>query len=240
MAKAKKQKQVNFMLIPRDEEVLLYDLLDELVGAHHDELAEARIALAWRFGWSADPDGRLVLGQCKKASDLDRLLHDHDLIILLNYEVWHGVDFSEEQKRALLDHELCHGALQLDEEHEPVEDTNGRKCYRLRKHTIEEFHEIVQRHGLWKADIASFAAAAMEAKHLPLFPGEAPAQTDHRRIGERIAEHLTDPAIVESLRPKPGGKVDSISVSTSAGSVTLHADGRTERKRGPRRVEANV
>jgi hypothetical protein len=167
-----KRKEVNFLVVTREQEAELYTLMDELVGEHHADLAEARIALAWRFGWKADPDGRLQLGQCRRASDLDRLLHDLDFVILLNWEAWHAADFSEAQKRALLDHELSHGALRLTDDGEPAEDTNGRKVYRIRKHDVEEFRAIVERHGLWKADLAEFAAAAMEAKRLPLFSAE--------------------------------------------------------------------
>lgn len=160
---AKKKKESTYEVISREDGADLYALMEELVDNHHPELKDARIAIAWRRGWKADPDGRTILGQMKKASDLDRKLHSYDFVILLNREVWEAVDFNESQRRALLDHELCHGAIARDGEGEPRYAPDGRTVYRTRKHTIEEFHEIVERHGQWKGDIQSFVERAMAA-----------------------------------------------------------------------------
>src|SRR6185503_11644455 len=72
---------------------------------------------------------------------------------------WNDLRVTPEQRRALLDHELCHGARQHDAKGEPVYDERGRPVYRLRKHDIEEFTAIVSRHGCYKADLENFAAA---------------------------------------------------------------------------------
>jgi|CXWL01.1.fsa_nt_gi DNA segregation ATPase FtsK/SpoIIIE-like protein len=47
----------------------------------------------------------------------------------------------ESQRLALVDHELCHCIIELDERNNPV--------LRLVGHDIEEFNAIVARHGLW-------------------------------------------------------------------------------------------
>jgi hypothetical protein len=160
---AKKKKQSTYELIRKEDHADLYELMEELVDSHHDDLDQARIALAWRHGWKADADGRVILGQMKKASDLDRKLHSFDFVLLLNYEVWEAVDFNEGQRRALLDHELCHGAIARDGEGDTRYTPDGRIVYRIRKHSIEEFHEIVERHGQWKGDIQTFVERAMAA-----------------------------------------------------------------------------
>lgn len=160
--KVKGPKRVPYELIAADS-VLgrpIYRQLRELVLAHHDEVADARFAIAWNLSWKPDVDGRVVLGKCKKATDLDRELANYDFIILLRKAFWTSPDVSNEMRAALLDHELCHATVRLDARtDEPVTDERGRKVYRIRKHDVEEFHEIVSRHGIWKSDIEQFARA---------------------------------------------------------------------------------
>lgn len=163
--KPAKPKTVNYELIARDTVVghPMYALLDSLVDKHHPELRDARIALAWAFGWRPDADGHVTLGRCKRATDLDREFAAYDFIILLRRAFWTHDRVTEAQRAALLDHELCHGALKHDARGEPVEDERGRKVYRTRRHSIEEFTEIVERHGMWTADLESFFGALRRA-----------------------------------------------------------------------------
>lgn len=170
-----KPKKVNHQIIERTKDgPAPYRMMDELIEKHHSHLADARIVIAWRFGWNEDQDGRLQLGQCKKASDIDRDLHDYDFIILLNSDVWNKAGFSEAQMRALIDHELCHAQVVVNEETGEVKtDETGKNVYRIRKHDIEEFHEIVARHGCWKHEIREFAEAAMERADAPLTANSA-------------------------------------------------------------------
>ncbi len=160
-----KPKKVSYELIPRDsvQHYGMYQLLDRYVHLHHPDLRDARIALAWNLAWKPDVDGHVTLGKCKKASDLDRELAAFDFIILLRRSFWLDLRVTDEQREALLDHELCHGALKRDDRGEPVEDVRGRKVYRIRKHSIEEFTEVVERHGMWTADLEAFYAA--KARH---------------------------------------------------------------------------
>ena len=162
-----KPKKINFKIIT-DEESQPMRILKEMRDAHHERLHDARIALAWRYGWKEDQDGRLKLGQCKKASDLDRELHDYDFVILLNSEAWKAADFSDKNMRALIDHELCHCEIARNEDETPKVDEDDRTVYRTRRHDIEEFHEIVARHGLHTEALERFARAAMEAADKPL------------------------------------------------------------------------
>jgi Putative phage metallopeptidase len=152
-------KKVAYTLITREDQPTMYKLLDKLVKAHHTDLKDARIALAWCTSWKPDVDGRQTLGKCKRASDLDRELAPLDFVILLNQDYWQNEAIPNEHKTALLDHELMHAAVKLDRFGEPVEDVRGRKVYRLRRHDLEEFSDIAARHGLWKKDIEHFAQA---------------------------------------------------------------------------------
>jgi len=179
-----KPKKVSYELVPRDSIIghPMYALLDELVHAHHDGLAHARIALAWNLSWKPDADGICTLGKCKKASDLDRELAAFDFIVLLLRPFWYHADVTDLQRRALLDHELCHAALKCDGAGEPVEDERGRKVYRTRKHDIEEFHCIVERYGGYTADIEKFFAALRRSGY-PDFRGCVRCAEDPAGIG---------------------------------------------------------
>jgi len=160
MAKPK-PKPVSYELIAADGQVgqPMYELLDELVAAYHEDLLDAKIGLAWCTSWQPDVDGRVTLGKCKKASDLDRELSKWDFIILLRKSFWTDTHVTLPQRRALLDHELCHAAVKLDKRGDRIRDERDRLVYRLRKHDLEEFTAVVERHGCYKRDLEMFAAA---------------------------------------------------------------------------------
>lgn len=189
--KPKGQKRVSYEFIKPDSVIggPIYRLLMELVQAHHSHLAGARIALAWCTSWRPDVDGRVTLGKCRRTSDLDRELAIYDFVILLKKSWWQDVRdvvqhpdqqnqlgriiTATEQRAALLDHELCHAGVRIDDRTgEPVTDERGRTVYRLVKHDIEEFSAIVNRRGIWKRDIELFAAALNRSARGPWQPCE--------------------------------------------------------------------
>jgi len=171
-------KRVSYKLIARDTEAgkSMYPMLNKLIEQHHTELTNARVALAWNTSWKADVDGRVKLGKCKKASDLDRELAAFDFVVLLQAEFWQNAAVTDDQRRALLDHELCHATVRLDRDGEPMRDERGRTVYRTRKHDIEEFTEIIERHGCYKRDLERFASALRRAKQKSLIEEETPGK----------------------------------------------------------------
>jgi hypothetical protein len=168
-----KPKKINFELISEienDTQPEPYRILEEIRDANHRDIASARIALAWRKNEKADQDGHLVLGRCVKVSDLYKQFADYDFIIVLNREVWNDIEFTNAKKLALMDHELCHAAAAYDEETgERKMDERGRQVFRSRKHDIEEFEEVVTRHGCYKRDLERFAEALIQRRNNPLF-----------------------------------------------------------------------
>lgn len=167
-------KKVNYVLIPEGEDPYLV-LAEAIVW--HDDLQQAKIGMAWRLRTKGDVDGKIVLGKCIKVSDLQKEFYDYDFVIVLNREYW--LAFTPEQKLALLDHELSHGARALDAEtYAPMSDERGRKVWRVKKHDIEEFIDVVKRHGIWKKDLERFAEALRKTKASPLFDGQAPLARD--------------------------------------------------------------
>lgn len=205
--KAKKAKTVSYELIAPESEAgeRMYPLMEEIINEHHEDIRDARIALAWCTSWNTDKDGRLTLGKCKKASDLDRELAPFDFVIMLLRSFWEDGDVTDAQRKALLDHELCHAAVAHDPETgEPLYDERDRQVFRIRKHDIEEFGCIVQRHGLYKRDLERFAQSIELGKRNPLLKA------------------------IEELRPKAGSGIDSVSFGVTGGPMaTLHSDGRT-------------
>lgn len=99
-AKKKSRKKVTVKLLERmhaGKVTEAYRIMEELIKKHHSHLAEAKIAIAWRFGWNVSVDGKWKLGQAKKGSDLDRELHEHDFVILVNHEAWNQSGLNEKQ-----------------------------------------------------------------------------------------------------------------------------------------------
>lgn len=166
--KIKRPKPITYALIPQTGDVgaAMYERLCSIIDTHHTELSRmnVRVALAWCTSWKPDVDGRVILGKCKKASDLDRELYPFDFVILLNQDFWLNPRVSDVQRQALLDHELCHAAIAYDEDGDPKVDARGRTVYRIRKHDLEEFSDIASRHGCWKRDIEDFMRAIAKAE----------------------------------------------------------------------------
>lgn len=191
--KAKGPKQLTYKLIESGNEpgLSMYAMLAEIVAGYHEDLAQAVIGLAWNLTWKPDVDGRVQIGKCKKSSDLDRELMDFDFVIVLNREFWQEKLVEDNQRRALLDHELCHGALKFDADGEPVEDERERKVYRTKKHDVEEFTAIIERHGCYKRDLEQFAAALRKSKQGSLlfkdFADEVADEKAHAGLAETKA-----------------------------------------------------
>lgn len=159
-------KAVHHALVDREARSDLYDRLDRLVDAHHPELRRAgcRIALAWNTGWRPDRDGKIVLGRCRRCTDLERELAPYDFVIVLLQDFWESEDVTDAQRDALLDHELCHADVAYSDDGEPRLDERDRPVFRTRKHDVEEFWAIADRHGIWKRDLEVLAEALLRTR----------------------------------------------------------------------------
>jgi hypothetical protein len=208
-----------------------YRLLKEARDNWHDDIHQARIALAWRKELKPDVDGHLVLGKCVKASDLQRELVDWDFVILLNREVWSTTEFDRNKKLALLDHELCHAAPVLDKETlEPKYDVRGRRVWRIRKHDIEEFQSVVQHHGTYKRDLEKFAEAILKAKNTPpLLKDISEVPTSVLKATKNLVKTVGSDGI-DSVSFQVGDEPPVVIDKTAAERITKNADAEMRRR----------
>jgi predicted metallopeptidase len=135
----------------------------------HAHLAQAVVLYVFRDK-ATRSRGRAVLGKARKLAGLTKfLVHDEDdlplFVVEISKDTWE--DLTEEQRRALVDHELCHLVVDTDDD--------GTLVARTRGHDLEEFIGVVDRHGLWKADVMAMgtaAAAKVEQLTLDLVKGD--------------------------------------------------------------------
>lgn len=137
------------------------DLIDNVDD--HKPLKDVTIEYVWRDK-APKSKGRLVLAKARKVTGLSAFLtnsslglpdieaNDSFFVVEVAADTWQRL--TDEQRRALIDHELCH--LQVDE------DGDGRPVLSMRGHDLEEFAAIVERHGLWASDLATFGSAVAE------------------------------------------------------------------------------
>lgn len=181
----------------------VYKLAEELIGLHHKRLRDAHFVIAWCYTWKQDKHGKLKLCDVKRASEVDRQLHEQDFVIMLNDETWNHSDFTDEQRRALMDHALCMMDVSEDADGEIRVDENDRVVYTIRKPDIVEFTECVARNGIWTHELESFAGALAEHKERPLLGSPLKKQ-------EQAEEQRAEPATAEvkgTHEPVIGSKV---------------------------------
>lgn len=206
MRKTPKPKKPSYERIDRKvDSIGVYDVLDDCLKRFRKDLTDEKcqIALAWRYGLKPNKDGQLVLGRCRKVSELDKQYAGFDFIIILNREAWEKL--APEQRVALMHHELCHAGISTDANGNTKKDARERTMFRIRKHDIEEFGDVVAVHGCYKSDLADFVLAAVKSPHppQPAIPGLAEPSSNGKH------EHVTEggeviPAPVAArMRRKP-------------------------------------
>lgn len=141
-------------------------IAEKIIAAHHAHLADVRVEFVFRDK-AAKKNGKEVGGTARKVSGLNAFLardgeqggdYSEDFFVIeIAEDIWS--ELTPHQKQALVDHELMHCTFEIDEK------TDALKLG-IRGHDIEEFAEIVQRHGIWSRDLADFAAATKEQMDL--------------------------------------------------------------------------
>lgn len=193
----KRAKKVSIKLVKRERDkkvASVYVFLESMLEAHHPHLADAKFAIAWRYGWKPDVDGRVKMVSVKKGSDLDHELHGYDFVVLVNHELWNSSGFDASQCEALMDHALCRCEVSRDRNGEPQSDETGRTVYRLRRPDIEEFKEIIARHGMYTTALTEFAQTVIKKAE------------ESRPLLDRLEEAAGDNPPPAGADPKPAKK----------------------------------
>jgi hypothetical protein len=141
---------------------VIVEIAQDLISKYHPTLLRARIGLVMREP-AAKSGGKVVYGQARKVSEQDKLFIPYDFIIVLAADEWRAL--TPIQRRALIDHELCHCKVEYDQD--------GDLTYKIVRHDIEEFNCILERYGWWWPS-AGASRRAVEQMHLPLDDGEGP------------------------------------------------------------------
>lgn len=121
-----------------------------LLKEHHSELATARIRYIW-VSEASKKSGRPVLGKVRKISGALQFLTDLDFLVEVALDQFN--DLTEKQREALVDHLLqrCHGE---------EDEKTGEMKWSIRDPDVQEFSEILDRHGAWNEDLRGFVTIA--------------------------------------------------------------------------------
>ncbi len=138
---------------------------------HEERLAGADIGFVFRIE-PPKRDGQVVLAQVTKVPALMATETDLDYIVWVARDEWDGLD--EARRMALIDHELCHC----------VAGKSGG--WSTRGHEVNEFVQVIERHGLWSRTLARVGEALQE--ELPAFKQmrEALARGDGRIVAASV------------------------------------------------------
>lgn len=128
----------------------------------HKPLRDVRIDYVFRPE-ATRSKGKLVLGKARLVQGLNAFLasegaNDPFFVVEIAKNTWDRL--TEEQRRALVDHELMHFVVD--------EDADGQPKLSMRGHDLEEFADVVKRHGFWRSEVASFSSTVAEQMTLAL------------------------------------------------------------------------
>lgn len=159
------------------------DLARRVIARYHPRLADARVLFIMRSE-APTSNGKITYGKAKKLSAELQVHINADFIIWFAKDEWLGLTAA--QREALMDHELMH-------------------CYwdgltaSMRPHDVEEFTEIIVRHGFWWPGSMNFERAAKLAAQMPLPIEPSPDEPqragsvgtiDFGRIAREVAQGL--------------------------------------------------
>jgi hypothetical protein len=125
----------NFKRAPEVEEIAV-----DLINKFHPHLKDAidKLDFYYRYGGGVD-----WAGKCKKCTSFERHLTNKIFFIFINDEVW--ANMSHDQRKALVDHELCHIIRKKEDVIDKGElvwrwaNKEDPDSWYIREHDVEEF-----------------------------------------------------------------------------------------------------
>ena len=156
------------------------NLVQRVMGKYHPDLTKAGVTVDCVY--AADPDGPALklhgyacAAVIKKISYKQRVAGRADAEITLDKDHWD--DCTEPQKEALVDHELTHLVLVLDQNNRPKLDGADRPRFKMRLHDWElgGFGEVARRHGKAAPEVICARGFKQEFGQLCFDFGKTPA-----------------------------------------------------------------
>ena len=137
----------------------------KLIAEHHPLLQHAAIVYLMKTLDSDKkptfpkkrPGKKVKMAKAICVPEMYHSLCGYDFILLADELYWGFLE--ENQKVALVDHELCHF----------TRDEDG---YYTKDHDVTEFCAVLERHGFWLPELALFVAAAPQQQDLPFNPAD--------------------------------------------------------------------
>lgn len=153
------------------------DIGREIMEEHHGHLLGVRVSFVF-MDKTPKSKGKDIWGRAKKISGLPAFLADENglrdhydsenpqefFVIEISEEVWETL--TAKGKRALVDHELSHCEIVMDDE-------TGVAKLAIVGHDITEFDAVLRRHGLWNESVEDFVKAGAEQLSLDVAQAEA-------------------------------------------------------------------
>lgn len=119
----------------------VYGVMGEILNEYHSSLCNCKIKCLF-YDKLRKKSGKIILATAEAVSAKYSYLTGLDFIISVYDEAW--LVMVDQEKRALLDHELNHCFV--------GEDKNGEPVYKIIPHDVEDFRVIIERYGAGWAD----------------------------------------------------------------------------------------
>jgi len=173
-------------------------IVEEMVEKFHGPLRDAGVQIECLFAYALTDDNGDSTGPALKLGGYpcnavvrvlnlkDRTVGRGDAEIVIDGDQWDTWD--DEQKRALIDHEIEHLELKTDDDG-VIRDDLGRPKLRLRKHDHQFgwFDSIARRHGAASFEVQQFAGI-VKRRIQAWLPGFDMAATDAPEVYDPEAE----------------------------------------------------
>ena len=156
------------MYAPAPEVTAIAAGLIETIERHHN-LGLVRVDYVF-VDTAPVSKGKVVLGRARKLGGLPAFLTgsshprfegerfrepDPFFVVEISHDYWIS-ELNDAQKRALVDHELCHCRVEVDAL------TRDIKSLGIVGHDVEEFACVVERHGLWDVGLTTLGQVMSE------------------------------------------------------------------------------
>ncbi|WDL97828.1 putative metallopeptidase [Alicyclobacillus sp. ALC3] len=138
-----------------------------LIDDHHPHLTDAKDLIGFYFRYGTSD----WAGKAKKCTAFERHMTGKQLFVFVNAEAWEAL--KHDQRLALVDHELCHFSRKSERHYDDEQQgwvdawtaADDSDSWGIRDHDVEEFSDVIKRHGLWEQGIEQFAQAVRNASY---------------------------------------------------------------------------